>query len=338
MSAAAFRLRSLGGRVLRAFPPARRVLERRDRSRRQLRDAQQQTQRLRKRLAATRRELTELRASVGQWPPGHYYSPIPDLAEVRRRDAEIWAVPATLPGIEVRADEQLERLRDRFAAFYTELPFSDEPVDGLRYGFRNRFFSYGDGLALYGMLRDLQPKRLVEIGSGWSSALTLDVNDRFLGGDLRCTFVEPYAERLRELLRPADADRVEILEVGLHEVDPALFASLTAGDILFIDSTHVSRVGSDVNRLVFEVLPTLVPGVHVHVHDVFWPFEYPREWVYGGRAWNEAYVLRAYLTNNPAVRITWFNHYLQTFHADEVARAMPLWAKNPGGSLWFVTQ
>jgi hypothetical protein len=305
---------------------------------------EERVQRLKQQLAATKgrlrdseQQLKSLRTAVGQWPPGHYYSPIPDLADVRARQDRIWSVPSSVPGIDMHADEQLGRLT-RFAGYAAEQPFGDQPRDGLRYGFDNRFFSYGDGLVLYCMLRDLRPARLIEIGSGWSSALTLDVNERFLGGQLRCTFIEPYAERLRERLTPADLERVEILETDLSEVDRSVFETLAPGDILFIDSTHVSRIGSDVNQLIHEVLPILPPGVHVHVHDIFWPFEYPKPWVLDGRMWNEAYVLRAYLTDNPYVRISWFSDYLRTFHGEQVGAALPLWWKNTGGSLWFVTQ
>lgn len=329
---------------LRRLAPVRRELARRRRHAVQLRAQQERVLRLRRkldgareRLVETERELKSLRDAVGQWPPGHYYSPIPDLAEVEARGERIWALPVSLPGIDSRADEQLERLT-RFAGYYAEHPFQEQPGEGLRFGFDNRFFSYGDAIVLYCMLRELRPSRLIEIGSGWSSALTLDVNQRFLDGRMRCTFIEPFAERLRERLTPADLSSVEIIESGLDEVDRALFETLEPGDILFIDSTHVSRIGSDVNQLIHEILPILPPGVHVHVHDIFWPFEYPRHWVLDGRMWNEAYLLRAYLTDNPSVRIEWFNDFLRIFHAEQVSAALPLWGKNPGGSLWLVTQ
>ena len=271
------------------------------------------------------------------YPPGHYYSPVPDLDEVRARERQIFdRSSAHLKGIDLRTDEQLALLPD-FARHYAEQPFGDEPVDGLRYGFANTYFGYGDGLALYAMLRHLRPKRLVEVGSGWSSALALDVNDRFLDGAMECTFLEPYPARLHELLRPTDTDRVRMVEQPLHAVPDEVFAELEAGDLLFIDSTHVSRVGSDVNRLFLEIVPSLPPGVHVHVHDIFWPFEYPEAWVYEGRAWNEGYLLRALLTGNDSLRVTWFNDHLGRFHSEVVAEAMPLWRRNPGGSIYLET-
>ena len=279
----------------------------------------------------------DLQAYKHGYPPGHYYSPIPDLADVRARESEIFdrSRPG-LPGIELRAEEQLALL-PRFAELYTEQPFADDPSDGLRYGFRNTYFGYGDGLAFYAMLRHLEPERLVEVGSGWSSALALDVNDVFLGGKMECTFLEPYPDRLKGLLRSADSERARIVEKPLHAVPHEIFTELAPGDLLFIDSTHVSRVGSDVNRLFLEVVPSLPAGVPLPVHENVWPVEYPQAWVYEGRAWNENYLLRALLVGNDRLRITWFNDYLGRFHSDAVEAAMPMWRRNPGGSIYLET-
>jgi len=287
-------------------------------------------------LAAEQAHYAWLRRRVGSWLPGHFYSPIPDWDEIRERAGEVFAVPAGVPGIDFRAADQLARLAE-FAGYYAEHTFPVEPTPDHRFCLHNRFFGWADGLTYYCMLRSLRPARVLEIGSGWSSALLLDVDEEFLGNTVRTTFVEPFTERLDELLHDADRDRVTIIASPLWEVGPEPFAELGPGDVLFIDSTHVSRIGSDVNRLVLDVLPTLPAGVHVHVHDVFYPFEYPKAWIEDGRAWNEAYLLRAYLIDNPTVRITWANSYLRRFHRAEVTAAMPQWGTSEGGSLWFET-
>ena len=268
------------------------------------------------------------------FPPGHFYSPVPDLQQIRERQDQIFSCPRSLPGLDLNAAGQLALL-DRFALLYDEMPFTAEEQRGLRYRFDNGFFSFGDGIALYGMLRHLRPRRILEIGSGWSSAVMLDVNDLFFGGTIACTFVEPFAERLDALLQPGDRHRAQVVREPLHRAATSLFTDLEAGDVLFVDSTHVSKIGSDVNQLVLDVLPTLAAGVHVHFHDIHYPFEYPPDWVFAGRAWNEAYLLRAYLSDNPRAQITWFNSYLATFFRDEVARRLPLWSHNTGGSIWF---
>ena len=182
------------------------------------------------------------------------------------------------------------------------------------------------------MLRHLAPKRIVEVGSGWSSCAMLDVNDRFLRGGATCTFVEPYPELLRDL---TPGDHLDIRAMPVQDVELELFTDLGDGDVLFIDSSHVAKVGSDVNHLVHEVLPRLRPGVVVHVHDILFPFEYPREWVLQGRAWNEAYVLRAFLEFNAGYTVELFLSHLAARHRDALAAALPLAMRSPGSSLWL---
>ncbi|WP_157631331.1 class I SAM-dependent methyltransferase [Catelliglobosispora koreensis] len=271
---------------------------------------------------------------TGPYPPGHWHSPLPDLEEVRRREAQLFTSPATLPGIDLRTQEQLALLPE-FAELAAQMPFELEAQDGLRYQLRNKWFANGDGVVLYCMLRKLKPARYVEIGSGWSSALALDVNDLFLGKSMKFTFIEPNPSRLHSLLRPGDDSKVCLIEAPLFAAGKL---DVGPGDVLFIDSSHVSRIGSDVNQLFLDVIPSLPAGVHVHIHDIFYPFEYPRKWVYRGRAWNEAYVLRALLTNNDRLRITWFNSYLGQWHREAVGEALPHWAHDPGSSIWLETR
>ena len=287
-------------------------------------------------VAETRRLRRARRVSgyVMESAPGHFGSPIPALNEIRRREAEIFAVPDAVAGVRIEAEPQLELVRG-FADLYRDQPFGAQPRPGLRYHFENTLFSYGDALVLHCLLRSIRPRQLVEVGSGFSSAVILDTNDGFLGGATTCTFIDPYPQRLRALLRGDDHDRCTIVTQPVQQVPLEVFDRLGEGDILFIDSTHVSKVGSDVNRLVFDVLPRLPAGVLVHFHDVFYPFEYPREWVYRGRAWNENYLLRAFLMFNGAFEVVLFNSYLAHFHLDAVRAVMPLWAERPGGSLWL---
>jgi hypothetical protein len=271
---------------------------------------------------------------VMQHRPGHYASPIPALKEIRAREDEVFASPTSVPGIDLRDREQL-RLVDELAVFYDDQPFAAGPNGSLRYHYENPWFSYSDGVVLHCMLRRYRPRRLVEVGSGFSSALILDTNDRFLDGTLACTFIEPFPDRLNRLLRGDDARQHRIFQQPVQQVPLETFDELDDGDILFVDSSHVSKVGSDVNRIVFDVLPRLRPGVVVHFHDIGWPFEYSREWIYGGRAFNEAYLLRAFLMFNTDFEVLLFNHYLSVFHKDEVTARLPLWGKESGGSLWL---
>lgn len=267
-------------------------------------------------------------------PPGHYYSPIPDRDEVRSREGRIFGVPRELPGIDLNAQSQL-RLLSELAAFYGEMPFTEEKKPDLRYYFNNLSFCHTDAVILYSMLRWLRPKRFIEVGSGFSSAVSLDTNDLFLDSSVDFTFIEPFPERLIALLSEKDRESIALIQKPLQDVELSLFRKLKAGDVLFIDSTHVSKTGSDVNYIFFEVLPALEPGVWIHFHDIMYPFEYPKEWVYEGRAWNEAYILRAFLQDNKAYGIRLFNTYIHEFYSDVFESKMPVCLKNTGGSLWI---
>lgn len=267
-------------------------------------------------------------------PPGHFHSPLPDLEEVKRRAATLWPEKRSCPGIDLNEQGQRDWL-ERLAVFYPAFAWPREAVPKHRYHLHNGFFEQGDAVMLYGMMRQWRPQRIIEVGSGFSSALMLDVNEQFLDGSVQFSFIEPYPERLQRLLRESDRQRCRLLATPVQDVPLALFQELGPNDFLFIDSSHVSKIGSDVNYLFFEVLPALAPGVIIHLHDIFWPFEYPRAWIDEGRAWNEAYLLRAFLQDNAHYRILLFNDYLGRYQTEWLRLHMPLVLENPGGSLWL---
>jgi predicted O-methyltransferase YrrM len=268
-------------------------------------------------------------------PPGHFYSPIPDLDVVRRDEQRVFPpVPRELPDIALDEARQLAML-DELQPYYDSQPFAARKTPDLRYFFENPMYSYSDAIFLHCMIRHARPRRIIEVGSGYSSCVTLDTNEVFFGNRIACTFVEPYPQLLRTLLLDDDFGRIEVLDRGLQEIALDRFHGLEANDILFIDSTHVAKVGSDVNYIFAEILPALRPGVYVHFHDIVYPFEYPKEWIYEGRAWTEAYLLRAFLAFNRAYEIVLFNTFLERFHRDRFLRTMPLCLKNEGGSIWL---
>src|SRR5713101_4086730 len=232
-------------------------------------------------------------------PPGHFLSPIPSLDEMRNAERLLGPLPRELPGISLNEDKQLALLSE-LSAYYSDLPFPDHKTKDRRYFFENPMYSYSDAICLYGMIRHVRPRRIVEVGSGHSSCVMLDTNEIFFQNRIACTFIEPHPERLLSLLVPEDKDSIEILPSRVQDVEIARFRDLQRNDILFIDSSHVVKVGSDVNYIVSEVLPSLRVGVYVHFHDIFYPFEYPREWIETGRYWTEGYLLRAFLAFNSA--------------------------------------
>ena len=278
------------------------------------------------------RLLAERERYIQYWPPGHFYSPIPSLDEVRQREAEVFAIPREVAGVDLNDAGQLALVR-ALAERYPGNPYvsGSRPV---RYTADNSNFAPAEAITLYGMILHRQPKRIVEVGCGYSSLVVLDALDELGDRDVQCTMIEPHPELLRSLLRPGDEQRLTILERRLQDVETETFSSLRDGDILSVDSTHVSKTDSDVNHALGRVLPSLAPGVLVHFHDIFWPFEYPQLWVYQGRAWNEAYAMRAFLQYNSAFRIELFLSYLWYVHRETLAAAMPLVAAN-GSSLWL---
>ena len=147
--------------------------------------------------------------------------------------------------------------------------------------------------------------------------------------------MEPDPALFLSLIREHDRERLDLVQTPVQDVSLSFFDELADGDILFVDSTHVAKVGSDVNHVFFQVLPRLAPGVVVHFHDIEYPFEYSKQWIYEGRAWNEAYLARAFLQYNEMFEILLYPSYLARFHSDALQRTLPLCASRPGSSLWL---
>lgn len=273
-----------------------------------------------------------------QFAPGHFYSPYPDLKEIERRKSSIFdRTKVNIPGINIREKEQI-KLLSKLGAHYKNIPHTKtfaKKNSSLRYRYGMHAYSYTDATVLFCMVNELRPKRIIEIGSGYSSAMMLDINEEFFNNKIDLTFIEPFPELLVSLTKKGDARNYRLIKKRLFEVSISEFKKLRAGDILFIDSTHVSKAGSDVNQLFFEVLPHLNKGVIIHIHDVFYPFEYPIEWIKETRAWNEDYMLRAFLYNNDQFEIIFFNHFLNLHHNKELEKQMPIVKKNGGGSIWL---
>jgi predicted O-methyltransferase YrrM len=289
-------------------------------------------------LAEREHLLASLRAAGKQdlWaPPGHFYSPIPSIDEVLRCQDRIFAPPPrTLPGIDLREPEQVALL-GTFSRYHDEMPWAPQGQSGLLYRYENTAFSYADAVFLHCMLRHIAPRRVLEAGSGWSTCLMLDSNRRFFNDRIQLTAIDPAPATLPQVLQPEDHGRGRLVTCGLQDAPLELFEELQAGDLLFVDSTHVCRIDSDVNRLLFEILPRLADGVWIHFHDIFYPFEYPRAWVLENRAWNEAYALRAFLQYNQHFEIVLFGSFLQRFHGDVLAAVVPTALRSDSGSLWL---
>jgi predicted O-methyltransferase YrrM len=272
-------------------------------------------------------------------PAGHFYSPVVDVGDLEAREREIWPANPHIAGIDFNDASHQHILRELFPRYLTDYsypekaPSADEELTG--YYTQNSQFSWLDSRALFVLLRAWRPKRIIEVGSGYSSLLMADVNDRFLDRSCRITCIEPYPRPFLQRSIPGLSD---VMVQKVQDVPLETFESLEAGDVLFIDSSHVSKTGSDVNYLFFEVLPRLKDGVRIHIHDIFLPFEYPKQWVLNDqRSWNEQYLLRALLMHSHGFAIEFGCSYAWYRFQDDVGRALGFADGRAfgGGSIWL---
>ena len=269
--------------------------------------------------------------------PGHYYSPVVDLDELDARRDKIWSKNRALKGINLNESGQLAFMGPLEEAS-KKIPFQSPPGGTpYRYYFDNKTYAHADGLVLFTILTHFKPKRVIEVGSGFSSSLMLDTNDTFLNKSIHFTFIEPNPDMtLNSLLRKEDYQNTDIKNDLVQEVDPSIFSTLQENDVLLIDNSHVSKTGSDVNYLMTDVLPALNKGVLVHIHDIFFPFEYPQDWVFQHKLnWNEIYSVHNFLLFNNAFEIVFFSDYMQQKMKAEYGSRIPLFFKDRPGSIWL---
>ena len=247
----------------------------------------------------------------------HYYEPFVDPAALRRPLNE----ERTLPGIDWNIPGQLELLAElRYAH---ELADLGAPGTGNReFRLVNGSFESGDAEFLYQLIRARKPRRLFEVGSGHSTLIArraiLKNAEEVSGYACKHLCIEPFENPWLE------STGVIIRREMVEDVDRALFQELEQGDILFIDSSHMIRPQGDVLTEYLEILPSLKPGVIVHVHDIFSPRDYPHEWVVNRMwLWNEQYLLEAFLSENASWRIVAALNLLSHRHFDALRRVCP---------------
>ncbi|GLZ41275.1 class I SAM-dependent methyltransferase [Actinokineospora sp. NBRC 105648] len=271
-------------------------------------------------------------------PNGHFYSPVTDPGELAAQSTRLWPARPEILGIDFDDEHHRHVLTELFPRYFGDYDYPEvlpETPDLDRFFTQNSQFSWLDARSLFVLLRHWRPARVIEVGSGFSSLLMADVNRRFLDDAVEITCVEPYP---RAFLHSGVAGLSRVLEQKVQDVPLAEFDRLGAGDMLFIDSSHVAKTGSDVNYLYFEVLPRLRAGVRVHIHDIFLPHEYPKDWVLGeNRSWNEQYLVRALLMYSHGFRVLFGSAYAHWRFEEEVRRAMALPGGHSfgGGSLWL---
>lgn len=260
----------------------------------------------------------------------HFYEPIPDSRNLK---PELWSQPHSLPGVEMNDPTQRHFLNSIVPRFQTELESLplDAPTAESPFYLRNGRFEGIDPLLAHCVVRHFRPRQIVEVGSGYSTLLLAQA--ALQNGDCAVHSIEPYPE---EFLTRGVKGLTSLLEAKVEEVDPAFFDRLESGDILFIDSSHVVRIGGDVNFLFLQVLPRLRPGVIVHVHDIFLPYEYQSKWVFElRRFWTEQYLLQAFLAFNSDFEVLVSTGHLKAHYFEQVQETFPTAAPWRGGSFWM---
>jgi hypothetical protein len=246
-----------------------------------------------------------------------FYSPLPAVHEL---PPEVWTRRSPLEGIHFDSAEQLGFVKESLAQYIPEFDARfDTGTSFGRYDIRNLAYDEVDSELLYAFVRFLRPARVVELGSGFSSlvlARACEVNRKDgteCAYEIFDPFPQPWVRELDATLREAPA----------QDVPMEVFDSLAENDILFVDTTHTVKVGSEVNRIVLDVLPRLRPGVVVQFHDIFLPWEYHRHWIEGDWKWNEQYLVQAFLSMNPGVEILASCQALVREQRAELAKLIP---------------
>ena len=261
--------------------------------------------------------------------PARFNQPIPDTQSLPET---LWSGPSELVGIHMNEAAQLNLLRgfSKFRDEYQHFPAA-KTQEHNKFYLGNGLFDGADALVAYCMIRHFQPRLIIEVGSGFSSLVLGQAAEKNKNSDLIC--IEPFP---REFLREGFPGLQSLIEKKVQDIGLEFFSQLASGDILFIDSSHTVKIGGDVNYLFLEVLPRLHPGVIVHVHDIFLPFEYRRDWVMDEfRFWTEQYLLRAFLTFNSEFEVLLANYYLSRYHEEHLRATFPNLPRWIGGSFWM---
>jgi len=250
--------------------------------------------------------------------PIHYYEPLPDFGALKAEQIKRRRDPAA---IDFHWEQQLSLLRQLSATYSGELRDLSR-AEANAADFDNDYFSGFDAAVYYSLIRHLAPRRVIEIGSGYSTRIAHRAlsRNREQGQQGVLTCIEPNPERLA-----GQQFEMELLEQRVEEIPTNFFLCLEANDILFIDSTHTVKFGGDVCYEFLEILPTLKPGVWVHVHDIFFPHDYPADWILKRRlALNEQYLLEAFLAFSGAFSVKLVNHWISLDYQNV---ASELWAE-----------
>jgi len=261
--------------------------------------------------------------------PNDYISPLPDLTHLDESD---WPRAFDAAGLDYGADGQARLLADVFPRYIQECRYPSEPTGNDAEFHKNPMFGSVDAEVLYCLVRHHRPRRIIEVGSGFSTrmiASACNQNAKELGWRTLVTAIDPVPRAsLSALAGVVEHDRRPV-----EDVPKEYFDSLNHDDILFIDSSHIVRPGGDVVYLYLEILPRLKPGVMIHVHDIFLPLDYPRDIIFDNHWFlTEQYLLHAFLLYNNAFKIVWASKYMMR---TQESLMNACFGTTGGSSLWL---
>jgi hypothetical protein len=255
--------------------------------------------------------------------PNHYYWPVPDFKELEARE---WPAEHSPIGVDLALEKQLDFLQGVVPQYESEFGPDSGAMAGAGYRRCNGFFETVDAEIAYCLVRHLKPRRIIEVGGGHSSrvmAAALEQNFKMDGVRGTLLTIDPHPDRFP---KEALSDRVQLISASVQSVDLDVFLTLEDGDFLFLDSTHVVGIGSDVVREYLEILPRINPGVLIHAHDIFIPSDYPQNLVLKSLSfWSEQYLLEALLMFNPRFEVVWGSSAMQSFKPQALEQAFPHW-------------
>ncbi|MCZ6625236.1 MAG: class I SAM-dependent methyltransferase [Deltaproteobacteria bacterium] len=269
--------------------------------------------------------------------PNHYYQPVPDTRTLKD---DLWHKQSDLVGIDINEQAQINLLSlfsSKFKREYESFPRSKTSVP-YQYYVDNRVFESVDGEIVYCMIRYFKPRMIIEIGSGHSTYLAAQAvqkNQADYSHKCELIAVEPYPN---DVLRGGFPGLSKLIPTKVQDISLSEFSKLRENDVLFMDSSHVLKIGSDVQYEFLEILPRLNKGVIVHVHDIFLPAEYPKEWVLKDyRFWTEQYLLQAFLIFNNSFEVLWAGSYMHLKHSDKLEAAFSSYKRDERwpGSFWM---
>lgn len=254
--------------------------------------------------------------------PLHFYFPVPNITSLQRKE---WDMPRQCGAFDYRLPQQIDRLEQEVLPFAHEWIFAQKPTADIHeFHVNNGFFEQVDAEVAYAFVRNRKPRRLIEIGSG-NSTLVLAAAMRknaAEGAEGHFTAIEPHPARFLKSLPGLS----ELIPLRVQDVSLNLFRELQCGDILFIDSSHVVAIDSDVLYECLRILPLLMPGVRVHFHDIFAPLDYPEKFVRMNLCfWGEQYLLEAFLSFNSSFEIVWAGSAMQQWYPEVLRSAFPAW-------------